>query len=492
MSDSLTVYSAAKGLKDPSLFVQKVYIAGEWRDAATGATTGVTNPATREIIGTIPRCGADETREAIAAADTAFKSWRKMPAGERAAILREWHRLIMANKDDLGRIMTMEQGKPLAEAVGEITYAASFVSWFAEEARRVYGMEVPAPSPDRRILVRKEPVGVCAAITPWNFPAAMITRKAAPALAAGCTMVVKPAEATPFTALALAVLAERAGVPKGVLSVVTGDSRAIGGEMTGSETVRMLSFTGSTGVGAKLIEQCAGTVKKLGMELGGNAPFIVFDDADIDTAVEGIMASKFRNAGQTCVCANRIFVQSGIHDALVEALGKKVRALKVGNGLEDGITTGPLIDDKADAKVAEHVDDALAKGASIFARADAPDGFTAPVVLTGVKPGMLLMDEETFGPLAGIVKFDTEEDALTMANDTPFGLASYFYTRDMARAWRVSEGLEYGMVGLNTGAISMAEAPFGGVKQSGLGREGGTVGMEEFLEMKTLHWAGLS
>lgn len=492
MTDSMTFSTAAHGLQDPSLFVQQVYIGGTWQDAASGATTGVMNPATREVIGTIPRCGAEETREAIEAANTAFATWRKCPAGERAAILREWHRLIMENKEDLGRIMTMEQGKPLAEAVGEIAYAASFVSWFAEEARRVYGHEVPAPSPDRRILVRKEPVGVCAAITPWNFPAAMITRKAAPALAAGCTMVVKPAEATPFTALALALLAERAGVPNGVLSIITGDSRAIGGEMTGSDIVRMLSFTGSTAVGAKLMEQCAGTVKKLGLELGGNAPFVVFDDADLDTAVEGIMASKFRNAGQTCVCANRLFVQSGIHDMLVEALAQKVRALKVGNGLEEGVTIGPLIDDKADAKVSEHVEDALSKGARVVARADAPDGFTAPVVLTGVKPGMLLMDEETFGPLAGIVKFETEDEAITMANDTPFGLASYFYTKDMARAWRFSEALEYGMVGLNTGAISMAEAPFGGVKQSGLGREGGSAGMEEFLEMKTLHWAGIS
>lgn len=492
MNDSQTKPDATHGLTDPSLFVQQVYVAGEWRNAASGMTTEVMNPATGEVLGKVPDCGADETREATEAADRAFASWRRTPAGERGEILREWYRLIIENKDDLGRIMTLEQGKPLAEAVGEIGYAASFVDWFAGEARRIYGHEVPAPSADRRILVRKEPVGVCAAITPWNFPAAMITRKAAPALAAGCTMVVKPAEATPFTALALALLAERAGVPKGVLSIVTGDSQAIGGEMTSSETVRMLSFTGSTAVGAKLMKQCADTVKKLGLELGGNAPFIVFDDADLEAAVDGIMASKFRNAGQTCVCANRIFVQAGIHDALVEALGKKVRALKVGNGLEDGVTIGPLIDEKAGAKVAQHIEDALTKGARIDTRADTPEGFTAPVVLTGVMPGMLLMNEETFGPVAGIVKFESEDEAIAMANDTPFGLASYFYTRDMARAWRVGEALEYGMVGLNTGAISMAQAPFGGVKQSGLGREGGSAGIDEFLELKTLHWAGLS
>nr|WP_244884889.1 NAD-dependent succinate-semialdehyde dehydrogenase [Croceicoccus mobilis] len=481
-----------EGLNDPTLFTEHAFIGGEWADAASGKTIAVTNPANGETIGNVPDCGAEETKDAIATAKTAFAEWRHRPAGERAAILRDWFTLIMDNKADLGRIMTMEQGKPLAEAEGEIAYAASFISWYAEEARRIYGHEVPSPTRDRRILVRKEPLGVCAAITPWNFPAAMITRKAAPALAAGCTMVVKPSELTPFTALAIAKLAERAGVPKGVLSVITGDAKAIGGEMTSSDTVRMLSFTGSTKVGALLMEQCAGTVKKLGLELGGNAPFLVFDDADLDTAVDGIMASKFRNAGQTCVCANRIFVQSGIHDALVEKLGQKVRALKVGDGLTDGVTTGPLIDDRAQEKVSAHIDDAKSKGASIVAQADAPEGYTAPTVMTGAKPGMRLMDEETFGPLAAIVKFESEEEAIAMANDTPFGLASYFYTTDISRAWRVSEALESGMVGLNTGAISMAEAPFGGVKQSGLGREGGSEGMEEFLEMKTLHWAGIA
>jgi succinate-semialdehyde dehydrogenase/glutarate-semialdehyde dehydrogenase len=486
-----TLQTAAPLLQDRTLFLERAFIAGRWVAADDGATLTVDDPATGEVIGSVPACGGAETRRAIEAAAIAQAEWRRRPAAARAAVLEEWHRLILANKDDLGRIMTAEQGKPLAEAVGEIAYAATFVKWFAQEATRIHGQEVASPFADRRILVRKEPVGVCAAITPWNFPAAMITRKAAPALAAGCAMVVKPSELTPFTALALAALAERAGLPEGLLSVVTGLPAAIGPELTGNATVRMLTFTGSTKVGAMLIEQCAGTVKKLGMELGGNAPFIVFDDADLDRAVEGAMVSKFRNAGQTCVCANRFLVQSGIHDAFVERLGAAVRALKVGPGLGEGITIGPLINAAARDKVAQHVEDALARGAQVAARADAPEGFSAPVVLTGVDTTMRLCDEETFGPVAPVIRFEREDEALAMANATPFGLAAYFFTQDMDRAWRVGEALEFGLVGLNTGMIATEVAPFGGMKQSGLGREGGHEGIEEFLETKAFHWAGL-
>ncbi len=479
------------GLADPSLLLEQAFIAGHWVEAAGGHRLDVTNPATGEGIGTVPDCDGADTERAIIAAEAAFPGWKARTAAERCAIIEEWHRLILASKDDLARIMTAEQGKPLAEAAGEIAYAASFVKWFSQEGLRVYGHEVPSPMPGRRILVRKEPVGVCAIITPWNFPAAMITRKVAPALAAGCTVVIKPSELTPYTALAFAALAERAGLPAGVLNVVTGLPQAIGEALTASPVVRMLSFTGSTRVGSMLMRQCADTVKKLGMELGGNAPFIVFDDADLDLAIEGTMASKFRNAGQTCVCANRILVQSGIYDAYVERLGEAVRALRVGRGDAPGVTIGPLINAAARAKVDEHVADALGKGAVIAARADTPEGFASPVVLTGVDTSMRIAAEETFGPVAPIFRFDDEAEAIAMANDTPFGLAAYFYTDDLHRAWRVGEALEFGMVGLNTGSLAMEVAPFGGVKQSGLGREGGFEGIEEFVETKAFHWAGL-
>ena len=478
-------------LRDPGLFMEQAFVGGEWIDATGGATLAVDNPADGSLVGQVPACGTSETRRAIEAAERAQRSWRGMTAASRCATLEEWHHLILDAKDDLARIMTAEQGKPLEEAAGEIVYAASFVKWFAAEGMRVSGHEVPSPLADRRILVRKEPVGVCAAITPWNFPAAMITRKVAPALAVGCAMVVKPSELTPFTALALAVLAERAGLPAGVLNVVTGLPQEIGGELTSNPSVRMLTFTGSTRVGSLLMSQCAGTIKKLGMELGGNAPFIVFDDADVDLAAEGAMASKFRNAGQTCVCANRILVQSGIHDAFVAKLGERVRSLKVGDGRVPGVAIGPLINEAARAKVSAHIDDALHGGASISAQADAPDGYAAPVVLTGVTEEMRLCAEETFGPVAPVLRFDSEAEAIRIANDTPFGLASYFYTNDLHRAWRVGEALEFGMVGLNTGALALEVAPFGGIKQSGLGREGGTEGLDEFLETKAFHWAGL-
>ncbi|MBC2667145.1 NAD-dependent succinate-semialdehyde dehydrogenase [Novosphingobium flavum] len=478
-------------LTRPELLVQQALIGGGWTGAEDGTVLDVTNPAGGARIGTIPACGAADTRKAIAAANAALPAWRALPAGSRAVILERWHGLMLANIDDLARIMTAEQGKPLAEAAGEIRYAATFIKWFAEEARRVGGHEVAAPTADRRIFVRKEPIGVCAAITPWNFPAAMITRKGAAALAAGCTLVVKPSELTPYTALALGLLAQEAGMPAGVLNIVTGLPEGIGGELTSSPIVRKLSFTGSTRVGALLMSQCAGTIKKLSLELGGNAPLIVFDDADLDIAVEGAMASKFRNAGQTCVCANRLLVQSGIHDAFVERLGAAVAALKVGDGTAPGTTIGPLINEAAAAKVASHVADALGKGATIAASAETPDGFVQPVVLTGASEDMLLAEEETFGPVAPIFRFETEEEALRIANATPFGLASYFFTSDMDRAWRVSEALEFGMVGLNTGSLAMEVAPFGGVKQSGLGREGGQEGIEEFLETKAFHWAGL-
>ena len=483
-------------LHDPSLLVDQAFIGGEWRPARSGHTLAVENPATGAAIGTIPDCDAADTREAIDVAAAAFEAWRFRPAAERSALLEAWHGLILRHAADLARIMTAEQGKPLKEAEGEIHYAASFVKWFAEEGKRISGGTVPAPTADRRILVLKEPVGVSAAITPWNFPAAMITRKCAPALAAGCPVVVKPSELTPFTALALTRLAERAGLPAGVLNVVTGMPESIGGELTANLKVRKLSFTGSTRVGTLLMRQSADTIKKLSLELGGNAPFIVFDDADLELAVAGAMASKFRNAGQTCVCANRILVQDGIYDAFAAKLARAVEALKVGPGNAPGTTIGPLINAAGVAKVRAHVDDALSKGASIFAAADQPSGlaadrFVTPVVLTGATTAMRLADEETFGPVAPLFRFRDEREAIEIANATPYGLASYFYTDNLHRAWRVAERLDFGMVGLNTGSISMEMAPFGGVKQSGLGREGGEAGIEEYLETKAFHIAGL-
>ncbi|SFH74422.1 succinate-semialdehyde dehydrogenase / glutarate-semialdehyde dehydrogenase [Collimonas sp. OK307] len=481
-------------LKDPSLFRQQAYINGEWCNADKGGSHAVTNPATGETIGSVPLMGAAETKRAISAANDAWRQWRKKTAKERSIILRKWNDLMLANLDDLALIMTVEQGKPLAEAKGEIAYAASFIEWFAEEGKRAGGDTIPSPSPSSRIVVVKEPIGVCAAITPWNFPAAMITRKAGPALAAGCTMVLKPAESTPFSALALAVLAERAGIPAGVFSVVTGSAREIGAEMTSNPIVRKLTFTGSTGVGKLLMEQCAATIKKLSLELGGNAPFIVFDDADLDAAVEGAMASKYRNAGQTCVCANRLYVQDGIYDAFAEKLVAAVARLKVGNGQQEGVTQGPLIDQKAVAKVEEHIADAVAKGARILAggkRHALGQSFFEPTVLADVTSDMIVAREETFGPMAPLFRFKTDEEVLALANDTEFGLASYFYSRDIGRIWRVAEGLESGMVGINTGLISNEVAPFGGVKQSGLGREGSKYGIEDYQVIKYLCMGGI-
>ena len=485
----MTATTDSPALADPRLFRQQCYVDGAWCDADSGATIAVTNPATGAVIGRVPSMGAAETRRAIAAADAAMPAWRAKTAKERAAVLRRWHDLMMANQEDLARLMTAEQGKPLVESRGEIAYAASFIEWFAEEAKRVYGDTIPAPLPDRRIVVIKQPIGVCAAITPWNFPAAMITRKAGPALAAGCAMVLKPASATPFSALALAELAERAGLPAGLFSVVTGSATAVGGEMTSNPTVRKLSFTGSTEIGKVLLRQCADTVKKTSMELGGNAPFIVFDDADLDAAVEGALASKYRNAGQTCVCANRILVQDGVYDAFAAKLAAKVSALKVGNGADPGVVIGPLIDDAAVAKVEEHVADALAKGARVVTggRRHALGGlFYEPTILADVDTSMKVTREETFGPVAPLFRFADEAQAIRMANDTEFGLASYFYARDLGRVWRVSEALEYGMVGINSGIISNEVAPFGGVKSSGLGREGSKYGIEDYLVIKYL------
>ncbi len=481
-------------LKDPSLFKQQAYIAGQWVDSDNGETVDVTNPANGEKLGTVPMCGTAETERAIAAADKAQKTWRDTSAKERAAILRKLNDLMLANTDDLALIMTSEQGKPLAESKGEIGYAASFIEWFADEARRVYGDTIPAPLGDRRIIAIKQPVGTTAAITPWNFPTAMLTRKAGPALAAGCSMVVKPATQTPFSALAFAELAERAGIPKGLLSVLTGSASQIGGEMTRNPLVRKLSFTGSTDVGRKLMRQSADTIKKLSLELGGNAPFIVFDDADLDAAVEGAMVSKYRNTGQTCVCANRIYVQKGVLKAFTDKLVAKVNALKVGPGVDAGVTQGPLIDDKAVAKIEEHIADARAKGGEVLTggKRHALGGlFFEPTVISGANASMLVAHEETFGPLAPIFAFETEDEVLALANDTEFGLASYFYSRDIGRVMRVAERLESGMVGVNTGLISTAEAPFGGIKQSGLGREGSKYGLDDFLEIKYICLAGL-
>jgi succinate-semialdehyde dehydrogenase / glutarate-semialdehyde dehydrogenase len=480
---------ASLKLKDRTLFRQQCYVDGAWRDAEGGKTLAVTNPATGEVLGTVPNLSAAETRQAIEAANAAWPAWRAKTAKERSAILRKWAELMMANQEDLAIIMTAEQGKPLTESRGEIAYAASFIEWFAEEGRRVYGDTIPGHLPDKRIVVIKQPVGVCAAITPWNFPAAMITRKVGPALAAGCTMVSKPASATPFSALALAELAERAGVPKGVFSVVTGSAKAVGGEMTSNPLVRKLTFTGSTEIGKVLLEQCARTVKKTSMELGGNAPFIVFDDADLDAAADGAIASKYRNAGQTCVCANRILVQDKVYDAFAAKLAERVAKFKIGNGLEPGVTIGPLIDEAAVKKVEEHVSDAVAKGAKVVTggKRHALGGlFFEPTILANVNPSMKVTKEETFGPVAPLFRFKDEAEAIRMANDTEFGLAAYFYARDLARVWRVAEGIESGIVGINTGLISTAEAPFGGVKESGLGREGSKYGIEDYLEVKYL------
>nr|WP_319391945.1 NAD-dependent succinate-semialdehyde dehydrogenase [uncultured Cohaesibacter sp.] len=481
-------------LKDPELLKQAALVGSQWIPAdETGIE--VINPATGETIGHVPSLGATETEAAIKAADDAQKQWAARTAKERSVILRRWYDLIIENVDDLALILTLEQGKPLAEAKGEILYGASFIEWFAEEARRIYGDVIPGHAADKRIVVIKQPIGVVAAITPWNFPNAMITRKAGPALAAGCAMVLKPAEQTPFSAIALAVLAQRAGLPDGLLSVITGPARAIGAVMTGSETVRKLTFTGSTQVGVELMRQCAPTVKKLALELGGNAPFIVFDDADLDAAVEGAIISKFRNNGQTCVCANRIYVQSGVYDAFAQKLGAKLSTLKVGNGLEQDTIFGPLIDDNAIAKVEEHIADATRKGASVMCGGSvhALGGtFFEPTVLVGVTQDMTIASEETFGPVAPLFRFEEDADVVAMSNDTEFGLASYFYTRDLARAWKVGEQLEYGMVGINTGLISTAEAPFGGIKSSGLGREGSRYGIEEFTEIKYLCFGGIA
>jgi succinate-semialdehyde dehydrogenase/glutarate-semialdehyde dehydrogenase len=483
-----------KNLNESPLFRQQAYIDGAWVGADNGACLAVTNPATGETIGSVPNMGAAETARAIAGANAAFPAWRKRLAKERAALLRRWFDLIIASADELARMMTTEQGKPLAEALGEVHYAASFVEWFAEEARRTDGDVLPTTGQDRRLLVLREPVGVCAAITPWNFPAAMITRKVAPALAAGCTVVVKPAEQTPFTALALAALAEQAGFPKGVLNVVTGDPVAIGGELTGSAVVRKLSFTGSTEVGRLLMAQCAPTVKKLSLELGGNAPFIVFDDADVDAAVEGAMASKFRNAGQTCVCANRIYVQSGIYERFAAKLAEAVAALKVGRGIDPGVNIGPLIDGAAVAKVESHIGDALDKGARVLVggKRHALGGlFFEPTVLADMTPAMRVAREETFGPVAPLFRFEADDEAVAMANDTEYGLAAYFYARDVGRIFRAAEALEYGMVGVNTGIMSNEVSPFGGVKQSGIGREGSRYGIDEYLEIKSVCLAGI-
>ena len=476
-------------LTDNALFRQQCYINGHWCDADDGATFTVTTPATDESLGTSPRMGEAETRQAIDAAHGAFPAWRDMAAAQRAVLLEAWYDLMMEHQDDLGRLMTLEQGKPLAEAKGEIAYAASFLKWFAEEARRAYGDTIPAPKPGQRIVVIKQPIGVTAAITPWNFPSSMITRKAGAALAAGCTMVVKPASATPYSALALAELAERAGIPAGVFNVITGSAGAISTALTDSPILRKLSFTGSTEVGSKLMAQCAKHIQKVSLELGGNAPFIVFDDANLDKAVEGAMASKFRNTGQTCVCVNRFLVQDSIHDAFVEKLKTAIEAMKVGDGLEDGVSQAALINRDAADKVMEHLEDALGKGAKVVTggqRHQRGGNFVQPTLITGVTTDAQLCQEETFGPLAAVIPFRTEEDAIRIANDTPYGLAAYFYSDNIHRCWRVAEALESGMVGVNEGLISNAAAPFGGVKESGLGREGSHQGMDEYLEDKYL------
>src|SRR5215510_3786911 len=476
-------------LQDPKLFRQACYIDGAWVENSAQGTIDVDNPATGETLGTVPRLGRAETRQAIEAAERAFPAWRKKTAKERATVMRRWFELMMANQEDLAKLMTTEQGKPLAESKGEVAYAASFLEWFGEEAKRIYGDTIPGHQADKRIVVVKEPIGVVACITPWNFPLAMITRKAGPAIAAGCTVVLKPASQTPFSALALAELAERAGVPRGVFNVITGSATEIGAELTSNPIVRKLSFTGSTATGKVLMAQCAGTVKKLSLELGGNAPFIVFDDADLDAAVEGAIMSKYRNTGQTCVCANRLLVQDRVYDRFSAKLAESVKKLAPAPGLDDGATQGPLIDDRAVEKVESHISDAVSKGARVLVggkRHSRGGRFFEPTILTGVTPAMAVAKEETFGPVAPLFRFSTEAEAIALANDTEFGLAAYFYGRDIARIWRVAEALEYGIVGINTGIISTEVAPFGGVKESGLGREGSKYGIEEFVEVKYL------
>jgi succinate-semialdehyde dehydrogenase/glutarate-semialdehyde dehydrogenase len=482
-------------LKDARLFREACYVDGQWIHAKSGGAIAVDNPASREIIGSVPQLGAAEARNAIEAASKAFPLWSKKTAKERAAVLRKWFDLMMENQEDLARLMTLEQGKPLTESRGEVVYAASFLEWFGEEAKRVYGDTIPGHQADKRIVVIKQPIGVVACITPWNFPLAMITRKAGPAIAAGCTVVLKPAAQTPFSALALAELAERAGVPKGVFNVLTGPAKEIGGELTSNPIVKKLSFTGSTEIGKVLMAQCAGTIKKLSLELGGNAPFIVFEDADLDAAVEGAVASKYRNTGQTCVCTNRMLVQDSVYDAFAEKLMAAVKKLKPAPGLESGATQGPLIDNAAVEKVENHIRDAQEKGAKVLLgghRHALGGRFFEPTILTDVTPAMAIAREETFGPVAPLFRFKTEAEAVALSNDTEFGLAAYFYGRDIARVWRVAEALECGIVGINTGIISTEVAPFGGVKESGLGREGSKYGIDEYVEIKYLCFGGIT
>ncbi|WP_242915062.1 NAD-dependent succinate-semialdehyde dehydrogenase [Brevundimonas pishanensis] len=471
------------------LLRQQAFIDGQWVDADGGETITVTNPATGDVLGTVPNMGAAETRRAIEAADKAMKDWAKRTAADRAKVLRKWFNLMLENQEELARLLTAEQGKSITEARGEIAYAASFIEWFAEEGKRAYGEVIPTHDNGKRIVTLRQPVGVVGAITPWNFPSAMITRKVGPALAAGCAVVLKPAAQTPYSAFALAVLAEEAGLPAGLFNVLTGSASAIGGELTRNETVRKISFTGSTEVGRKLMEQSAQSIKKMSLELGGNAPFLVFDDADIDAAVQGAVISKYRNAGQTCVCTNRFYVQAGVYAEFVAKLTAEVEKLKVGNGMEDGVQVGPLIDDKAIQKVQQHLDDAMSKGAKLLTGGKPHElggTFFQPTVVSEVTQDMLICREETFGPLAGVVRFETEEEGVALANDTIFGLAGYFYSRDISRVWRVAEALETGMVGINTGILSTEIAPFGGIKQSGLGREGSSHGLEDYLEIKYL------
>lgn len=481
-------------LSDPSLLKTQAYINGKWVGADSNETCDVDDPSNGDVIATVPNCGTEETRRCIEAAEEALVPWQKRPLKERSGLLRKWFNLMMENQKDLAAILTAEQGKPLAEAMVEIAYGASYIEWFAEEGKRIYGDVIPAPTGDKRIVCIRQPVGVVACITPWNFPNAMLTRKIAPALAAGCTVVCKPANATPLSAYAMIELAERAGIPAGVINIVTGKTREIGAEMTSNPTVKKLTFTGSTEVGKLLIEQCAGTVKRTSMELGGNAPFIVFDDADIDAAIAGAMICKYRNAGQTCVCANRIFVQEGIYDEFAERFAAAVGNLKLGNGFEEGVTVGPLITDEAANDVMAFIEDAVAKGASVSTggnRSDIGQRFIEPTILKNVDPKMRVFSEEIFGPVAPLFKFKTEEEVLRLANDTEFGLACYFYTRDIGRVWRVAEGLDYGIVGINEGVISNEMAPFGGVKESGQGREGSKYGLDDYTEIKYMCMGGL-
>ncbi|MDE0451786.1 MAG: NAD-dependent succinate-semialdehyde dehydrogenase [Gammaproteobacteria bacterium] len=494
MATSLAEIISGVRLSDPALFRQQCYVDGEWVDADSGATFDVTDPATGQPIGVVPSFGAAETRRAVEAANAAYPAWRALTGKERASILRRWYDLMLEHQEDLAVIMTAEQGKPMAESRGEIVFGASFIEWFAEEAKRAYGDVIPTHLADRRIVVTKEPVGVVASITPWNFPNAMITRKAGPALAAGCTVVARPASSTPLSALALGELATRAGIPAGVFNVVTGPSSAVGGELTSNPIVRKLSFTGSTAVGKILLEQCAGTVKKVSMELGGNSPFIVFDDADVDAAVEGAMASKYRNTGQTCVCANRFLVQEGVHDEFAQKLAAAAGNLRVGPGLTGETDQGPLIDMAAVEKVEDHIQDAVNGGGTVVSggqRHELGGTFFEPTVITGVTPAMKVAREETFGPVAPVFRFKTEEEAIQLANATEFGLAAYFYSRDIGRIWRVGEALEYGIVGINVGIISTEVAPFGGFKESGIGREGSKYGLDEFLEVKYMCVGGI-